>query len=137
MKKKIITAITAIIFLMTSSFATAVCLKGHRSVAEEYADTENIIIGKVIKKKDIPEVDNYEEGTNYTVEIQEIIKGNLNKSVIIFSENSSGRFPMSIGKTYILFIYYNVGRYQIDNCGNSGLLSKKEEIIKTLLQLKK
>lgn len=137
MKKKIITAITAIAFLVTSSIATAVCLKGHRSITEEYAETENIITGKVIKEKDIPEADNYEKGTNYTVEIQEVIKGNLINSVIIFSENSSGRFPMLVGETYILFVYYNVGRYQIDNCGNSGLLSEKRDTIQTLRQLKK
>jgi hypothetical protein len=121
---------------MSSSIATAVCLKGHLSIAEEYADSQNVIIGKVIEKKDIPESDNYYDGTNYTIEIQEVIKGNLINTVFIFSENSSGRFPMSIGETYILFIYYELGRYHIDSCGNSGLLSGKQNVVQNVRQLK-
>jgi len=43
---------------------------------------------------------------------------------------------MSVGETYVLFIYYELGRYQIDNCGNSGLLPEKQDTAKVLRQLK-
>lgn len=87
-------------------------------------------------KTSVPESGGYYYGDGYTVEIQEIFKGNPTNPIVIFSENSSGRFPMSVGETYVLFVHYELGRYQIDNCGNSGLLSEKQDSIQVLRQLK-
>lgn len=129
--------LTAIAILLTASIATAVCLNGNPSVTEEFADSESIFIGKVLADKNVPESDNYYDGNNYTVETQEILKGKPTKTVDIFSENSSGRFPMTVGSTYIIFLHYELGRYQINNCGNSGLLSEKQEAVQTLRRLKK
>jgi hypothetical protein len=44
------------------------------------------------------------------------------KTIRLFSENSSGRFQMQVGETYLLFAYDALGRTAIDNCGNSGLV---------------
>jgi len=134
---KIITIIITVSFLLASSIATAVCLKGNPSIREEYADSESVFIGKVLKKKDVPESGGYYEGDEYTVQVKEIFKGKPNKKINIFSENSSGRFPMEIGKTYIIFLHTELGRHQINNCGNSGLQSEKQDIIKALRQIRR
>ena len=84
----------------------------------------------------MPESGAYYDGHNYTVQVHEVFKGNPTNTVVIFSENSSGRFPMSVGSTYILFVYYELGRYQIDSCGNSGLLSEKQNVVQNVRQLK-
>lgn len=128
--------LTAISFLLISTIATAVCLKGHPSIAEEYADSQSVFIGKVTSIQDVPESGAYYDGHNYTVQVQEVFKGNPTNTVVIFSENSSGRFPMSVGSTYILFVYYELGRNQVSNCGNSGLLSEKQDVIQAVRQLK-
>jgi len=133
---KIITTIIAFTFLLLSSTVSAVCLKGNQSIKEEYSDSESIFIGKVLKKKEVPESGGYYEGDEYTVQIKEVFKGNPSKEISVFSENSSGRFPMEVGKTYIIFLHQELGRYQIDNCGNSGLKSDNEDTLETLRQLK-
>ena len=128
--------LTAISLLLASSLAAAVCLKGHPSIREEYADSQSVFIGKVQLKKSVPESGGYYDGDEYTVEVREIFKGNPTNPIIIFSENSSGRFPMTVGETYLLFVLYELGRYQINSCGNSGLLSEKQSFVPRLRQLK-
>jgi hypothetical protein len=126
----------AIPFILVSSIANAVCLNGYPSITEEYANSQSVFIGKVLAERAVPESGNYYDGDNYTVGVQEVFKGNPTSKVVIFSENSSGRFPLSVGSTYILFVYYELGRYQINNCGNSGLLSKKQDVVQAVRQLK-
>jgi hypothetical protein len=70
------------------------------------------------------------------VRVQEIFKGEPTNSIVIFSENSSGRFSMTVGKTYVLFVYYESGRFQVSNCGNSGLVSEKQDVIKAVKRQK-
>jgi len=129
--------LTAISFILVASIATAVCLNGNPSVPEEYANSQSVFTGKVIKKTDIPESDNYYDGNNYTIQVQQIFKGKPKTRVVIFSENSSGRFPMTVGSTYIIFLHFELGRYQISNCGNSGVLSEKQDTLQAVRQLNK
>ena len=128
--------ITAIFLLVASSLASAVCLKGHRTIAEEYANSKTVFIGKVTAKEEVPKSGDFYDGHDYSVQAQEVFKGNPINPIVIFSENSSGRFPMEVGMTYIIFLYYELGRYQIDNCGNSGLLSEKQDVVQAVRQLK-
>jgi len=128
--------ITVISILVLSSMAAAVCLKGHPSVEEEYYESQSVFIGKVMAEKAVAESRDYYEGKNYTVQIQEILRGNPTNPIVIFSENSTGRFPMAVGNSYIIFLHYELGRYQIDNCGNSGLVLEKQDTIQTLRQIK-
>jgi hypothetical protein len=132
---KIISTIIVFAMLLSSSIGTAVCIEGNRSIKQEYDDSKIVFIGRVLNKKDVPESDGYYEGEESTVQVKEVFKGKLNNKIIIFSENSSGRFPMAVGATYIMFLYYESGRYQIDNCGNSGLLSEKQSTVKSVRQL--
>lgn len=134
---KIITTVIAVAFLIVSSTASAGCLKDNPSVKQEYADSLIVFVGKVIAKKDVAESRDYYEGDEYTVQVQDIFKGLPTNPIIIYSENSSGRFPMSVGEEYVLFVYYNLGRYQIDNCGNSGLLCENQATAKSAWQLRK
>jgi hypothetical protein len=127
----------AIAFILVSSIATAVCLNGHPSIREEYANSQTVFIWKVIAEKAVPESGNYYDGHDYTVQVQEIFKGDSTSALVIFSENSTGRFPMSVGSTYILFVYYELARYQINNCGNSGLLSQKRDVVEAVRTLKR
>lgn len=126
-----------LVIILIPQTLLAVCLEGNPSVSEEYAKRSNIVIGKVVKIEDVPELGKYYEGQNYTVEIIETINGNLNGVVRIFSENSSGRFPMDLGKNYILFLYEEPGLLQVDNCGNSGELPEKQGVANEVRNLAK
>jgi hypothetical protein len=55
---------------------------------------------------------------------------------VVFSENSSGRFPMQRSERYLLFISRDVeDQLVIDNCGNSGRLSEKAEALRAVRTL--
>jgi hypothetical protein len=49
--------------------------------------------------------------------------------VEVFTGNDTGRFPLEEGQTYLLFAYKEKGILNIDNCGNSAVLSKAGETI--------
>jgi hypothetical protein len=65
----------------------------------------------------------------YLVRVQKSYKGHLPDNLTIFSENSTGRFPMQIGHEYLLFLYRDHGRYQVDNCGSSDEMQKAASTI--------
>ncbi len=130
------TILIAISFLLLSSSADAVCLKGNPSAKQEYADSQSVFIGKVLEHKHVPESRDYYDGDEYTIQVQEVFKGESKHQIVIFSENSSGRFPMTVGSTYILFVYVELGRFQVSNCGNSGLLSDKKDVVSVVQTLK-
>jgi hypothetical protein len=123
-----------VIFLFSPTIFAA-CLEGHPSIPIEFAKSPHIIIGEVTQVDAVSERGNYYDGHNYTVRIIETIKGNLKSIIFIFSENSSGRFPMRVGESYILFLYEEVNTLQVDNCGNSGLLTKKQDVVKEVRNL--
>jgi hypothetical protein len=75
------------------------------------------------------------DGTMYRIRVDRAFRGNLGNAAEIFSENSSGSFPMTVGAKYLLFIYTASGPMQVDYCGNSGLLSKRRKELQLVERL--
>jgi hypothetical protein len=71
----------------------------------------------------------------YRVQVDKIYRGKIAPKTVIFSENSSGRFPMEEGHKYLLFISMEGGRLVVDNCGNSALLSNSDELVRQVALL--
>ena len=118
-----------------SSTSGAVCLNGHLSVPFEYDSSDAVLIGEVIGHRAVPESDGYYEGDGYTVRVRELFRGNVPGSFEVFSEKSSGRFPMQVKRAYVFFLYRERGRLMVDNCGNSGVLVESAAAIDTVRQL--
>lgn len=64
-------------------------------------------------------------GAYYDVQVLRVFKGMPEGRLRLFSDNSSGRFPMDIGADYLLFIgndtFDVIGQQlDVDNCGNSA-----------------
>jgi hypothetical protein len=57
-----------------------------------------------------------------------IVKGAVGarSQVKLFSANTSARFPMDAGATYLLFIRDGKGEPYVDNCGWSGKVTSRE-----------
>jgi hypothetical protein len=72
----------------------------------------------------------------YTVTVHEVLRGTVPERMRLFSENSSGRFLMHVGSTYLLFVYRAVGRTIVDACGNSGVLSERAAVLESVRRLK-
>jgi hypothetical protein len=121
---------------MLTSPARAVCFKGDVSVdptkgpvepwSVEFRQSQAVLIGTVGSERTIPDPDNpgFWTGTVYTLKVDALLKGAVGGSVRVFSEQSSGQFPLAIGSRYVLFLRYDAkGKYWIaDPCGNAAKL---------------
>jgi len=112
--------------------ATAACLLDDYSVRGEYERSAAVLTGQVISERPVAESRSYYDGVVYTVNVQAVYQGDIHGLVDIFSENSSGRFPMPPHGHYVLFVSRTGDRLMVDNCGNSGLLSEKTEVLRAL-----
>ncbi len=124
------------IALVWTHGAFAVCVNGHPSLEQEYENSAVVFVGRVISKEFTSESKNYLDGITYSVSVQEILRGTSAKTFRLFSENSSGRFPMRVGATYLVFAYEALGRLTVDSCGNSGKLPEKAEVLSVLRKMK-
>jgi hypothetical protein len=111
------------------------------SVKEEFKSSDVIIVGTVVSYTNILDSDGLIRGTFYSIRVSEVLKGSPSKTVELYSENDSGRFPMQIGVSYLLFAYDGVfegvkeSHLAIDSCGNSGTLKQSESKLKMVREL--
>lgn len=114
--------------------AFAVCSDGrHPSVAQEYKLSDFVGVGVVIAKKDFSFPDDPQgvEKTVYRIKISKRLKGAMSSPITITSDNTSSRFPMNTGKSYLVFLRVFGDETVVDSCGNSGeLKNRKVELAK-------
>ena len=113
--------------LATATPAAAVCLLNEYSVGAEFNRSRIVMVGKVEGARTITDADGLVSGTFYRLRTTRIFKGSPRRSLPLYSENASGRFPMDLGRAYLLFVYSGVFNDDIhslavDNCGNSARL---------------
>ena len=118
------TIITVVLLVLAATAAFAQCQGDRLTVKEELHDSAAAIVGTVQSAQFIPESSDHVDGVQYVVRIDRLIHGKAanQTAVTIFSENTTGKFPMQIGKQYLLFVHDANGAATVDNCGNSGLL---------------
>lgn len=119
------------------------------SVAAEFKEAPTVITGRVLDERTISTPDDPEgyEWTIYTVKVLETFKGKRQATIRLSSENTSARFPMDTGKSYLLFVSQSgmvemAGQERIpeafvDNCGNSALVHDAKHAIKVVRGLSK
>jgi hypothetical protein len=103
--------------------AHAVCLNGTPSVAQEFRASTIVALGVARAARDVSVPDDPEgiDHTVYTVRLARIFKGApAGRTVSLYSENTSARFPLDPGVTYLLFIDESKDGLYVDNCGSSG-----------------
>ena len=114
---------------LVASGAPPACPKGAPSVRDEYRASDAVVIGTVVSAVAEPASKEYLDETTYVVRIYEHIKGKLPAQIRLFSENSSGRRPMRVRTSYLLFVDDHLGRKAIDNCGHSGMLANRRKAL--------
>jgi hypothetical protein len=125
-----------IVLISTAGLAHSYCPDPHPSLEKEFASSAVVFVGTVLSERSTIESDGFYDGTTYTLQVEEIFRGMAGQTIDIFSENSSERFPMTVGSRYIVFGYSQGGRIQIDYCGHTGVLPEKSSILKKLRELK-
>lgn len=119
------------------------------SVVAEFKKSPFVITGRVLDERTISTPDDPEgyEWTIYTVKVLETFKGKSQETIRLLSENTSSRFPMDTGKSYLLFVSQShmvemagqerlPGDY-VDDCGNSALVHDAKHAIKVVRGLSK
>ena len=107
-----------------SATCLAQCQSNRISLSDELKDAGTTMVGTVEAAQPVPDSSFHLDGIDYVVHVDRVIKGHMIDTdvVHIFSENSPTKFPMQTGKQYLLFVHRNYNDYEVDNCGNSGLL---------------
>jgi hypothetical protein len=106
-------------------------------LALEVHEAEAIVIGRVISEQPLQEdrVDPY--GTtayNVSIKVLARLKGNLPNVFVIRNENTSSRYPISVGEEHILFVSHFGQAWRVDACGNSALKVEAPQLVKQIQQ---
>lgn len=103
----------------------------HPSVSDELRSSTMVLVAKVVANRyeSSPDDPRGIDRTEFSLNVVKVFEGFAENPVIVTSENTSGRFPMDVGRSYLLFIKRFNGVNIVDPCGNSGpLADKKAEI---------
>ena len=113
------------------------------SIAEEIEKSEFVVIGMVVSRHIV--VDPVEDPEGYEAEIfririETVLKGEPRPPLIkpylsVYNVNTSARFPMDVGKKYILFVYLGRDGFWVNSCGNSTTYREGADTIKTVARI--
>jgi hypothetical protein len=119
------------------------------SVPAEFKSAVLVITGRVTDARNISEPDDPDgyAWTVYTVQVLQTFKGSPPRTIRLLSENSSARFYMDTGQTYLLFVSHSpvaemAGQERlptdyIDDCGNSALVKDAKSAVDKVKELSK
>jgi hypothetical protein len=105
-------------------------------VRQEYKQAQSVIIGTVMSVQQVPQSWDTLDGTNFTVHIDQKVKGKESGEITIFREHSDQKqFNLEVGKQYLLFLGNNYQHWQVLTCGNSSTLDDAGPVIKQLAHM--
>jgi len=120
----------------------AVCLdergisQYHIPLEKEFHTAHAVAIGIAVSKKDISYGEDI-EATAYQFAVEETLRGKRHRKIELYSENTSGRFPMDIGRRYLIFVSKEHGHFYVSNCGSSGELPEQSQIVEAVRRLRR
>jgi hypothetical protein len=122
---KIFDRIIGIAIFIHASTVAAYCDR-YPTVPDEFKSSELVLSATVVRKKLVPDSEpTFYAGTIYYLKVHRVYKGAKIAHLKLFSENTSSRFPMDVGTTYLVFaaheqdLFKNTNTYYINSCGNS------------------
>jgi hypothetical protein len=137
--------LAAIFISIISNSVYAYCDGGYPniSVAEELKKSEFVIIGSTSSRKIL--VDPIENPQGYEAEIfqvkvERVLSGKPKEYVTkeyltIYNYNASSRFPMELGKKYLLFVSEGADGYWVNSCGNSNEIEQSQNTVELIKKI--
>jgi hypothetical protein len=116
--------------------ASAFCPEPKQQVSSEFFTSDAVFTGTVQTERTVPEKGSTYDGWVYRLRIREKFRGSVRDTTEVFTEHTSGRFPLVVGETYLLFAYMDDGQLTITNCGNSGFLLQINDLIPQIRKIK-
>jgi hypothetical protein len=104
----------------------------------EVLNADAIVIGRVLSEHRLREDAGDPDGvtaSEVTIKVLKSLKGSLPGVIVVRNENTSSRYPMSVGETHILFVSRNNNDTWIDSCGNSEAMPRGERVAKEVRRL--
>lgn len=125
------------VFSLSPSLVWAYCPGPEIKPNGEFYKAASVFTGKVISQRKIDDKGDDEGGWFYTLHVNEVFRGPFVHQVTVFTGDDSNRFPLTIGREYLLFAYRPKwhGYLWISCCGNSALLSEAADSLRTLRSL--
>lgn len=132
----------ALLLALTANLApaNAVCIhpdtgkSGYKvPLKTEVRTAEAIVIGRVLSEQRLQEDANDPDGvtaSNLTIKVLRKLKGRPPSVIVVRNENTSSRYPMSVGEEHILFVSRTKHGPWIDSCGNSEAMAHGEQVAK-------
>lgn len=71
----------------------------------------------------------------HPIKVQHSYKGKQSDILVAFNNMDSGRFPMDVGKEYLIFTNASYSPIVISSCGNSKEVTNAAEAIKEIKKL--
>ena len=103
------------------------------TVADEYRATNYVFVGKVQSEHKLGlDKDGFFAATAYRVAVVSSYKGKPPKALTIYNSNTSARFDMDVGKSYVLFVYHGRRQNIVSNCGWSDEISQSNRVLREL-----
>ncbi len=119
--------------------AGAVCLDPKTFISgykipldSEVRTTEAIVVGRVLSEQGLQEDPTDPDGYtayNVTIKVLVSLEGTLPTVIVIRNENTSARYPMSVGEEHILFVSRDGQKLRVDSCGNSAAMSEGKQMV--------
>ena len=122
--------------------ARAVCLDPKTFISgykvpldSEVRTADAIVVARVLSEQGLNEDPTDPDGYtayNLTIRVLTSLKGKVPTIVVIKNENTSARYPMSVGEEHILFVSRNGNELWINSCGNSAAMPKGKQLVKQI-----
>ena len=128
---------------MLYSFAAFAYCPSYPTITQEFEGSHLVFIGTVSSEQKVHESGDYFDGINYQLSVSEQFRGVPSESISLFSENTSGRFPMDIGASYLIFTTLTPGTlagepvYVVDYCGHSGAVASRPKTISAVRAMRR
>jgi hypothetical protein len=110
-------------------------------LALEVRVADGVVIGRMLSEQGLREDPTDPGGYtafNVAVSVVTRLKGNSPNVIVIRNENTSARYPMSIGEELLLFVSKNGRGLWVNSCGNSSAMPEaKQQLVKIRAQLLK
>lgn len=120
MKPKLYALFLSILLSAPSAFGS--CAVPDVKANAEFFKMDVVFTGKVLSEN-YRDIDDDHSAWFYRVSVSQVFKGPAQKEITVDTEDDSNRFPLEVGSEYLLFAYRRHGRLEIEDCGNSALLS--------------
>ena len=128
-------ALASACLLLPIRAVSGACTLPIPTVTCEFLNSDAVFLGTVVSVKIAPARDDEYQGWLYDLTVRQSFRGPHTKTIRVFTENSSGRLPLDLGKQYLIFAYEYNGRLEITNCGNSSLISAAGPALRELQKL--